>query len=525
MCRLFTGAGKTFIASLMAQRWIQRGDDYHVIVIAHERQLVQQFAGEVRRAINIRPGIEMADEKVRAWSLPRIVVASRATLMLRTKEDEEGRSLAESRLFKFDHGLNWLVIFDEAHKHVQSLKSVKHIVEHFAQNPKSRRLGITATPERTDKRTLGKMFPGVAIDYRLCSIDPTERNAVEEGYAVPYDQRYIKVTNVDFKAIREIAGDFDQDELARLLSEQETLASLCNPLIDLVGKRRTIIFNVNRDMAKKVSHFLNAHYGQEVSAWLDGECKEVDRRKIFHRHQNGQLQFLSVCGLCREGYDDPAIQCVAIFRPTKSRPLAEQMKGRGCRPLKGLVEGLPSSAERKSAINQSDKPSCLICDLVGATGLGDCASTAHIYAHGIPDEVVQRAQRKALEGETDWKKAFEDAKTELSQEEKIEEERRAKIRAAKLAKAQARVEYTQTQVNGQMAARSNRHGGYRMPFGKFQGHPMSSIPAGYLAWMQSEIKSGVVRRFADLEIQNRIMRGDSAMIQAVQRFAQSKETA
>lgn len=450
-----TGSGKTVSGTLIADEWLQRGDDHRVLVLAHERQLIQQFAEEIEGILHFRPAIEMGDQHCSGKE--PLIVASRQTLKVKGDGDD-----AISRLYKFDPSLNWLVILDECHRWKLGLVSCGHIIKHFEQNPKSRRLGLTATPERTDKVSLAKIFPGIASDYRLNDI-AGGKSAVNDGWAVPYDQRFIVVEGVDFKNIREIAKDFDKNELERILGDQEVLAKLCTPLLDLVGRRRTIIFSPGTAMARDVALYINSQLGYEAAVSLDGSYPDDDRKEVYRRHQTGDFQFLSVCGLCREGYNDPGIQAVAIFRPTKSRPLAEQMKGRGCRPLRGVVSSEMTDAERKLAIQASDKPSCMIVDLVGVTGIADCASTASIMAEGIEDEVIERANanmlvkgtdepsdvadeiRKAQKQITDEREAKEKARLEaiLRREE---EKKRRQEEMDKRAKLQADVRYQAMQV-------------------------------------------------------------------------------
>lgn len=388
LVRLPTGCGKTIVGSLIADQWLQRGSDYRVLVCAHERQLITQFADEIRDVLGMTPKIEMGDEH--CTGKEPIIVASRQTLYVRGEGDD-----AVSRLFKFDPSLNWLLICDEAHRWTRGMKSCRHIIEHFEQNALHRRLGLSATPERTDKVTIRGLFQAVASDYRLFDIDGGAC-AVNDGWAVPYDQRFITVEGVDFKNIREVAGDFRDDELERILGESEVLAKLCTPMLDLVGRRRTIIFNPGTAMARSVALYLNSKLGYECAMSLDGSFPDDARKDIYRKHQRGEFQFLSVCGLCREGYNDPGIQAVAVFRPTKSRPLAEQMKGRGCRPLRGVVSSEMSAEERIRAIHESAKPNCMVIDLVGITGMADCASTAAIMAESRPDEVIERANANML---------------------------------------------------------------------------------------------------------------------------------
>lgn len=537
MTRIFTGGGKTYSTCNKARTWLNRGPDYHVMIISYEKQLVWQFAQEVEDFLGIAPGIEMEAERIDPARMPRIVVASRASLLRKELPSEEliaelaslgitsvgacsesrcksylkalrrGESVESiyedierynaqpevkngvySRVHKFDHKLNWMIAFDEAHKHSYRMVSVGHIVDWFGQNPLSRRMGMTATPKRSDGVSLGdKMFPGIAIDYPL--YHRSKPCAVKDGYAVPYVQKYIEVEGVDFKSIKQIAGDFDDADLERVLGEESTLAKLVEPLLDLVGDRKTLIFSPGVAMARNVACYINARCqascpvcsavkwhptkligdgaeckcgrpvteadirkrGDQAQA-IWGELSPRDRKELYRGHQTGQFQFLSVCGLCREGYNDPDIACVAVFRPVskKASSLAEQMKGRGCRVLRGLIKGLSTPEERLKAIAESTKPNCLIVDLVGITGLADCASTVRIYADGVEDEVVERAERKLASCDTEMEveEAINTAQKEIDDErdrikkERLEAERVAKDEAEKRAKAGAQTRYT-----------------------------------------------------------------------------------
>jgi superfamily II DNA or RNA helicase len=542
MTRSFTGSGKTPMACMVMAKWLLRGPLYQVLVVSYETQLVWQFAQEIEDFLGITPGIEMEKEAVAPDRVPRIVVACRASL-LRSPEPEQDqrdelrllglddigacdkrsckkiiramrkgcdldvikdqvREFNErpevangfySRVHKFDWRKNWLVVFDEAHRHAKSLVSVGHIVDWFEQNPNHRRYGMTATPKRSDGISVGHtMFPGIALDYPLYSaVKPC---GVKDGWAVPYVQKYIEVEGVDFKNLKKIAGDFDPDELERVLGQEGTLAKLIEPLLDMVGDRRTLIFSPGVEMAKNVALYINARApvdcphcskrkwypiklvgdgaqcpcgkliepgwvirsGQQAEAvW--GAFSPIDRKEIYRGHQTGKFQFLSVCGLCREGYNDPDISCVAVFRPIskKASSLAEQVKGRGCRPLRSLVPLLNATkdaAERCRLIAESAKPNCLIVDLVGITGLADCASTVQIYSEGLPDEIVEKAEQilaeQGMEEETGVEDAIEEAKRLCEEEkERLRLEREATDKRLKeefetRAKADAEVKYT-----------------------------------------------------------------------------------
>lgn len=464
IARQATGTGKTILGCLVAQRWLEMDPDNRVIVLCHETQLVWQFAQEISDVLKVTPGIEMADRQVYLADMPVISVVSRASVGMRKRtNDEDGVVEDTSRLFKFDPmRFNWLIIIDECHRYHHQMKSVKHIVSHFDRNPKSKRLGLTATPRRTDGISLRGLFPDVVIDYPLHSLSG-KPNAVEEGWAVGYNQKFVRVESVDFRNIREVAGDFDEAELQQVLNTQEVLAKLVDPLLDMVGDRRTLIFNPGVEMAKAVARYITAEvsrrellgetvaFGEAVS--LDGSVPHDTRKEVYRRHQNSEFQFLSVCGLCREGYNDPGISCVAVFRPTKSKLLVEQFKGRGCRPLRGLVDGLKTAEQRKAAIAASSKPDCLIVDLVGISGMADCATTAHILAEGEDPEIADRANDLMLLEEMSLEEAIGmsfDERQEAQQKLRLihkENEEKASAEAMRRSKVRVKVTYKARTVN------------------------------------------------------------------------------
>jgi superfamily II DNA or RNA helicase len=442
LVRAFTGAGKTYMGARISAEWLNRSERARVFVCAHERQLVNQFRDELIEFLGIPVGLEMSDDGRMSYGpgSPRVVVSCRATL----REDQNGCS----RLYKFNRDeFDWLLIMDEAHRWAYSLPSCRPVLEWFEANSESKRLALTATPERSDGISLERIAPAVALDYPMFSASGP--SAIDDGWAVPFDQKFIHVEGVDFKNLREVAGDFDKKELEQILQEKEQLASMIRPLLDLCGDRQTVIFNAGVDLAKAVARALNAERSvngatHREAMWLDGSVSDEIRSDVFKRHQAGEFQFLSVCGLCREGYNDPGIQCIAIFRPTKSSGLAEQMIGRGCRPLRGTVDGLDTAEERRAAIADSDKPTCRIIDLVGASGLGQCATTAHLYAIGQDDvpalDLSVRANEILMaqdedEGPADVGEAIKKAQSEIkadqaaaklarAEQERIEQERK-----------------------------------------------------------------------------------------------------
>jgi superfamily II DNA or RNA helicase len=565
LTRGFTGSGKTLQTCLKIDTWLRRGLNYRAMVISYEQELVHQFAREVWDYLGKQAGIEMGEQRVDYQNIPEIVIASRQSLLCWPEPTQQQRIELEtfgiadtqsccerhvarylkllkagkaepedvrgeigrlsmepeahngkwSRVHRFDWHHNWLLAFDEAHKHAYHLKTVGHLIDWFGQNPESRWSGATATPKRGDGVSIGhKMFPGIALDLPL--FKPGEPCGVSDGWAVPYVQRYIEVEGVDFRSINRIGKDFDEADLERVLGKEETLAKLIEPLLDMVEDRQTLIFSPGVQMAKDVAEYINArsrcvctcgevkwhptlligdgaacpHCGRlaepgdidkrpEQAKELDGDIPTRDRTPVYEDHQAGRFQFLSVCGLCREGYNDPSVACVAVFRPVSraASSLAEQMKGRSCRPLRDLLNQWPHADQRDlrlDAIRNSSKPNSLIVDLVGITGLADCASTIQIYAEGLPDEISRRAEElllaKGTDGTADVGEAVEQAKREdaearaRAKAEREAAERHSRELAERRAKAGADVSYTvhESGIGSQVTTNEATEKQYRM---------------------------------------------------------------
>jgi len=103
---------------------------------------------------------------------------------------------------------------------------------------------------------------------------------------------------------------------------------------------------------------------------VDGKMATEDRRAVLGRLHRGQTRVVANCAVLTEGWDEPAVSCALMLRPTKSAPLFVQMAGRVLRPFVG-------------------KDDAIILDLAGSseTGLATIADLA-----GLPPGSVRKGQ-------------------------------------------------------------------------------------------------------------------------------------
>ncbi len=91
LTRLPTGLGKSPVTCWKFARWLERSPEHRCMVVSYEQQLVHQFSEEIKAFLCEEPGIEMGASHLDPNDMPRIVVASRQSLMPHRPATEEQR--------------------------------------------------------------------------------------------------------------------------------------------------------------------------------------------------------------------------------------------------------------------------------------------------------------------------------------------------------------------------------------------------------------------------------------------------
>jgi superfamily II DNA or RNA helicase len=369
-----TGGGKTVVFGHVARDW----EHGRVLMIAHREELILQGAQSMERILGEPVAIEMgrftSDESNLFGVKSKVVVATVQTIS------------KESRALKFDPHEFGLVIVDEAHH--ATAESYRAVLQHFSQGG-CKVLGVTATPDRSDEEALGQVFQSVAFDIGIHQL-------IQQGYLVPISQQMVNVEGLDFSNVRDFAGDLSQKQLAEVIEEEKVLHGFVDPIYEIAGDRKTILFAVSVAQAVGMCEILNRHE-PGCAGWISGETDRDERRNTLRAYRNGDIRFLCNCMIATEGFDEPGIEVVAVTRPTKSRALYSQMIGRGTRPLPGVVDDLDSDLERRTAIASSAKPRLTVLDFVGNAGKHKLITTADVLGNSYPDHVVAAALQKMRE--------------------------------------------------------------------------------------------------------------------------------
>lgn len=317
-----TGTGKTVVFANVAAREVSAGN--RVLILAHRDELIRQAADKLMKATGLSAAVEKADETAEG-SLYPVTVGSVQTLM-RPKRMER---------FARDH--YDAVIIDEAH-HCLS-ESYQRVLEYF----NVRTLGVTATPDRGDKRNLGQFFEDIAFEYSL-------RTAIREGYLCKIVAQTVPL-DIDLSNVRVTAGDFNDADLGNALDPYLPQIAEAIP-----RDRKTMIFTPLCATAQKLQGILNAAGFRAFYAAGD------HREEIPAWEAAGPGSVMLNAMLLNEGYDHPAINCIVVLRATKSRPFYAQMVGRGTRLFPGKQDLLVLDFLWHTAKHELAHPASLVCD-------------------------------------------------------------------------------------------------------------------------------------------------------------------
>ena len=290
-----TGAGKSVIAADVIDDYVTEGN--RTLVLVHRRELVAQMSEKLHMS-GVDHGVIQAGYPTRAGAM--VQVASIQTL--------HARAVRSSRMVMPAADL---IVVDEAH-HIRA-RSYRQIIEQY---PDAILLGMTATPCRSDGRGLGNMFD--------CIVEcPNIAELIEGGFLVP--TMVYAPTQPDLKGVKIVRGDYAESQLAERMDQASLVGDIVTHWLRLAERRRTVVF------ATSVAH--SAHLRDEFRAagvWaehIDGSTPVEERDAILAKLNSGAVELVCNCMVLTEGWDQPAVSCLVLARPTKSMGLYRQMVG------------------------------------------------------------------------------------------------------------------------------------------------------------------------------------------------------
>ena len=187
-------------------------------------------------------------------------------------------------------------------------------------------LGLTATPERADGRSILEWFDGrIASESRLW-------DALDQGLLCPF--HYFGVNDAtDLSTVRFERGRYVQGELDNVLTGDHARALRVRHAVEEYVTEPLRMRALGFCAGVAHAHFMASEFtrfGYPAVA-LDGTSPRDERRGALTRLRHGELRAIFAVDLFNEGVDLPEVDTVLMLRPTESATVFLQQLGRGLR--------------------------------------------------------------------------------------------------------------------------------------------------------------------------------------------------
>jgi superfamily II DNA or RNA helicase len=311
LLHLPTGAGKTVIAAEVIRVLSKTPGFGKVLFIAHRSEILDQTAATIRRHM---PSISVDIEQGNRTAGQDAVVTIASVQSLVRRRD------------RYDPKAFSLIIADECHRALAP--TWEDVIQYFHANKAgtSLLLGMTATPRRTDGRSVSSVFQEVAFEITRAELE-------DLGYLVPMAYYAVR-SELSLDRIKLSHGDFQIGALSAVMDLPEVRSLAVAAWREKAKDKKTIAFCAGVDHARHLAADFNAL--GVPARHIDGKTK--DREQVVEAFRRGDIQVLTNYGVLTEGFDDPAVQCVLMARPTTSPLVYAQCVGRGLRTAPGKTD-------------------------------------------------------------------------------------------------------------------------------------------------------------------------------------------
>jgi DNA repair protein RadD len=347
LIELPTGTGKSLVIAGLCQQVLEQYEDSKILVVTHVRELIAQNYAELLR---LWPG---APSGINSAGIGRRDFRQKIIFC--------GIQSVADHAHKF--GKVDLILVDEAHLIPRdgATRYQQFISDLRAANPYARVIGLTATPYRLDSGRLDQgddaLFSGTAYSYPVVQ-------AIKSGYLSPLVSKATGM-KLDVAGVGTRGGDYIAGDLERAVNIDSVNRAAIREVTEFAardGRRSWLIFAAGVDHAQALAGIVREH-GVSV-ATIFGDTPKAERDATIAAFKRGEITCLVSMGVLTTGFNAPAVDLIAMLRPTQSTGLYVQICGRGMR----LAQG---------------KSNCLVLDFAG-----------NILRHGPIDAVAPKGKGK-----------------------------------------------------------------------------------------------------------------------------------
>jgi DNA repair protein RadD len=316
-----TAGGKSLVMAAFIREVLEQWADQRILIVTHVRELISQNFAELLRLWPEAPaGIYSAGLGKRDLGA-RILFAGIQSIHRKAYGVQQAD----------------LVLVDEAHLIPRTADTMyrRFLNELALINPHLKIIGFTATPYRLDSGLLHKgedaLFTDIAFEISV-------RQLIDDGYLSPLISK-AAVTQLDVKGVGTRGGEFIPRELQAAVDREDVTQSAIDEVVSYGTERRSwLAFCAGVEHAQHVRDAIRARgFSCET---VFGDTPKYERDRIVNGFKRGEIRALASMGVLTTGFNAPAVDLIAMLRPTKSAGLYVQMAGRGTRLAPGKTDCL-----------------------------------------------------------------------------------------------------------------------------------------------------------------------------------------
>jgi len=371
-----TGAGKSLVLAVLIQELLQDYPDMRVLCVTHVKELLVQSYQELLGIWPFAPAGLFSAGLGRRDAHAQIIFGGVQTIARQAQ-----------RIGHVD-----LVLIDEAHLLPRDAETQygKLLAGLRAINPDLRMVGLTATPYRLGEGRLDegedRMFDAIAYDKPVSEM-------IAEGYLAPPICKGME-THYDLTGVGKVGGDYNQNKLQAAIDHADVTSRAVEEVIAYGATRKAwLLFCAGVEHAE---HVRDALRERGVTAeTVTGDTPPGERARILADFKAGRIRAVTNNSVLTTGFNHPAIDLLAMMRPTLSTSLYIQMVGRGLRNAPGktncLVLDFAGNVSKHGPIDKVDpKPPgkgtgeapvklCPTCDSLVHASARTCQDCGHQF--------------------------------------------------------------------------------------------------------------------------------------------------
>jgi len=309
-----TGTGKTVVSALDYKRFRKQNPKTpcRLLFVAHREEILKQSLYTFRAVLKDANFGEMFVGNYKPESIDNLFIS------IQTFNSQSFTEKTTADFYDY-------IIVDEFHH--AAAPSYQKLLSYY--QPKIL-LGLTATPERMDRKTIMPYFNNrIAAEIRL-------PEAIDRKLLSPF--QYFGVTDsIDLDKLKWAAGGYDKSELSKIytingaastMRADLVVRSLLKYVTD-IDDVKGLGFCVSVEHAKFMSNYFNQ---QGIpSIYLTGKSADDERKNAKQLLISGEIRFIFVVDIYNEGVDIPEVNTILFLRPTESLTVFLQQLGRGLR--------------------------------------------------------------------------------------------------------------------------------------------------------------------------------------------------